>query len=127
MSHSLAFVHTPFYFIPPGFAVPLWERGRRADAVGLLLWMVRADAVGLLLWMQLLYAMTRHRDLPSLEGLGVCLLLWSRLLYALTRHRDLPSLEGLGVCLSFFFIPLFIFIPPALSYSYPRPLSNGEG
>jgi len=25
----------PLSFIPPGFAVPLWERGRRADAVGL--------------------------------------------------------------------------------------------
>ena len=25
----------PSFFIPPGFAVPLWERGRRADAVGL--------------------------------------------------------------------------------------------
>ena len=67
-------VHTPDPFIPPGFAVPLWERGRRADAVGLLLWL--------------------------------------RLLLALTRYRDLPSLEGLGVCLSFFFIPPAFFHTP---------------
>ena len=131
----------PGPFIPPGFAVPLWERGRRAGAVGLLL------------WLRLLLALTRYCDLPSLEGLGVCfsplssyprpffippapsyppaspypfgkgdgragavgLLLWLRLLLAQTRYCDLPSLEGLGGCLSFFFHT------PAL-FSYPRPL-----
>ena len=32
------FFHTPGPYIPPGFAVPLWERGRRADAVLVFHW-----------------------------------------------------------------------------------------
>ena len=66
----------PFYFIPP---TPFKRGG--------------ADAVGLLLWMQLLH--------PP------------------TRHRDLPSLEGPGVCLSLFFIPLATSYPRPLSFIPP--------
>ena len=38
--------------------------------------------------------------------------LWIQLLHPPTRHRDLPSLEGPGVCLLLFFHTPRYFIPP---------------
>ena len=94
-----------------------------------------ATALSPSIWMQYLSTTTRHRDLPSSEGPGVCIIMtiiippplskgegltrlyssiWMQYLPTTTRHRDLPSLEGSGVCIN--------------DYNHtPSPFQKGRG